>query len=132
MENLASIDLSRSPVGILLKLRGEPGARAVARQAAASRLTRPDLTSLCVTDEQVLLLLDDVRRPRTLPFDPAGSSIAARVAGEDGSAGWRTTAAVQASNEGASPCLFGRRPSCSAPPSGGSRLRTDHRLSWTT
>jgi hypothetical protein len=48
---------------LLLRLRATNRAlaRAVARQAGAqARITRPDLNALCVTDEQVLALLEDV------------------------------------------------------------------------
>ena len=48
---------------LLLRLRATNRAlaRAVARQAvAAARLPRPDLNALCITDEQVMALLDEV------------------------------------------------------------------------
>jgi ATPase family protein associated with various cellular activities (AAA)/winged helix domain-containing protein len=59
---------------LLLKLRvvDRALARAVERQAAAAaRLARPDLSSLCVTDEQVRLLLEDLASPSAAPPRPA-------------------------------------------------------------
>jgi hypothetical protein len=48
-------------------------ARAVEAQAtAAARLMRPDVTALCVTDEEVLLLLRDVESLADLPDDEGG------------------------------------------------------------
>ena len=62
---------------LLLRLRplNRALARAVERQGeAAARLARPDVTALCVTEEQVLLLLDDVESlaSRTDPHVASG------------------------------------------------------------